>query len=144
MLRLAQSNVEAAGLTARIRLEKVNGRELGFREGQFPAVVSNSIIHHIPEPRDCFREMVRVCAVGGVLFVRDLLRPNSREELEGLVNLYATEANDHQRLLFANSLHAALTLVEVRAIVGEFGFPTESVQQTTDRHWTFAATKAPR
>jgi ubiquinone/menaquinone biosynthesis C-methylase UbiE len=140
MLLLAHHNVERAGLVDRITVKKVNGRALGFPDGYFGAVVSNSIIHHIPEPIDCFREMVRVCGRGGSLFVRDLLRPESREVLERLVNLHAADANPHQRAMFANSLHAALTLEEVRGIVGKLGFTPDAVRQTTDRHWTFSTT----
>ena len=40
----------------------------------FGAVMSNSIVHHIPEPASVLAEMVRVAAPGGLLFVRDLLR----------------------------------------------------------------------
>jgi ubiquinone/menaquinone biosynthesis C-methylase UbiE len=140
MLRLAVRNVDAAGLIDRIQLEQVNARSLPYPDRHFAAVVSNSIIHHIPEPLDCFREMIRVCAPGGGLFVRDLLRPNSEAELQRLVDTYAATANDHQRVLFANSLHAALTLTEVREMVGQLGFPPDTVQQTSDRHWTFVAT----
>jgi ubiquinone/menaquinone biosynthesis C-methylase UbiE len=141
MLRIAARNVSGAGFGKRIKLEKVNGRELAYPYGHFAAVVSNSIIHHIPNPTDCFAEMVRVCRPGGALFVRDLLRPESEEELTRLVKTYAGDANDHQRTLFANSLRAALSLDDVRSIVGGLGFASDSVRQTTDRHWTFAATK---
>ena len=68
------------------------------------AVISNSIIHHIPDPSLCFAEMHRVCSGGGVLFVRDLLRPGDRATLAHLVNAYAAGANDHQRKMFADSL----------------------------------------
>jgi ubiquinone/menaquinone biosynthesis C-methylase UbiE len=138
MLEIARRNVARAGLAGRVSIERVNGRDLGYADGSFGSVVSNSIIHHIPNPIDCFREIVRVCRRGGALFVRDLLRPDSRAELDRLVNLHAAGANAHQRALFANSLHAALTLDEVRAIAGELGFAPDAVRQTTDRHWTFA------
>ena len=141
MLLIARKNVEKAGFANRIQLEKVNGRELPYPDGQFGSVVSNSIIHHIPQPLDCFREMHRVCQRDGAMFVRDLLRPNSMSELNRLVDLHAAGANAHQRMLFANSLHAALTLSEVQEMVAEFGYPPEAVRQTTDRHWTFVATK---
>lgn len=141
MLKLARRNVTTAGLAGRVALEKANGRELAYPDWHFGAVVSNSIIHHIPEPFDCFAEMVRVCRVNGALFVRDLLRPESEAELDRLVKLHASGANDHQRTLFANSLRAALTLDEVRVLVGRLSFPPESVAQTSDRHWTFAAVK---
>ncbi len=142
MLTLARNNVVAAEFSERIRIERANGRKLDYATASFAAVVSNSIIHHIPEPFDCLAEMVRVCATGGQLFVRDLFRPDTMEELQYLVETYAGSANAHQRQLFSQSLHAALTLEEVQALVGRFGFATECVQRTSDRHWTFSARKA--
>jgi ubiquinone/menaquinone biosynthesis C-methylase UbiE len=141
MLKLAQRNIDTAGLGHRVRVEQVNGRELPYADLEFSSVVSNSIIHHIPNPRDCFAEMVRVCDLGGTLFVRDLLRPNSKADLDAIVSKYAADANAHQRQLFADSLHASLTLDEVRAMVNELGFADDTVQPTSDRHWTFAATR---
>ena len=52
-------------------------------------MISNSIIHHIPDPIAVFLEMVRVVQPGGVLLVRDLLRPDDEPSLTNLVDLYA-------------------------------------------------------
>ena len=87
------------------------------------------------------REAVRVARPGGLLFFRDLLRPTDAAELARLVDLYAppagiSQAADHQRAMFAASLHAALTLDEIRGLVSQLGFSPESVQPTSDRHWT--------
>lgn len=141
MLAVARRNVQAADLTHRIRFDKVNGREMPFANGSFPAVMSNSIIHHIPEPRLALAEMVRVAKPGGYLFVRDLLRPSDMMELRRLVETYVIGGNEHQQRMFAESLHAALTLDEVRAIVAEWGFTPDTVRQTSDRHWTWRAIK---
>jgi hypothetical protein len=43
--------------------------------------------------------------------------------------------------MFDASLRAALTLGEIRALVTPLGFPPDSVQATSDRHWTWAAWK---
>jgi len=142
MLKVGRKNVEAAKLTDRIELELVDAKGLPYADGSFAAVMSNSIVHHIPEPRFAIGEMVRVCRPGGLLFVRDLLRPESERELERLVAMYAGESNDHQQQMFHDSLHAALTLTEIRALVGEFGFELAMVTQTSDRHWTWAAPRA--
>lgn len=139
MLKLAAANVTAAGFAHRIRIERANGRHLPHTDGGFAAVVSNSIIHHIPHPFECFSEMVRVCAPGGTLFVRDLLRPNTNEQLEHLVATYAADCNPHQRQLFTDSLRAALTLAEVQTLLVELGFDPSTVTQTSDRHWTLSA-----
>ena len=100
-------------------------------------MISNSIVHHIPEPATVLAEMVRVTAPGGVLFVRDLLRPDDEATLRRLVELHAAGANAHQQQMFADSLHAALTLAEVRDLVATLGFDPVEVRQTTDRHWTW-------
>jgi hypothetical protein len=44
--------------------------------------------------------------------------------------------------MFADSLHAALYLPEIRTLIQELGFPADSAQQTTDRHWTWTGKKA--
>lgn len=139
MLILARRNVTRANLEARIQVERVNARGMPFPDGSFEAAMSNSIIHHIPEPALAFAEISRVCINGGRIFVRDLLRPSDDRELHQLVKMYACDANDHQRKMFADSLHAALTVDEVRAMIAPLGFAAASVQQTSDRHWTWSA-----
>lgn len=141
MLELARFNIDVAGFLERIQLQQVDAKALGFREGMFDAVVSNSIIHHIPEPIACLREAVRVTKPGGTLFFRDLLRPDSEAQLSQLVHMYAGEENDHSQKMFAESLHAALSLEEIRNLVQSLGFDPQSVTQNSDRHWTWAATK---
>jgi len=141
MLQVAQRNVISAGLTAQIKLEQVDAKGLPYADREFDAVISNSIIHHIPEPRFAFREMVRVLRPRGVLFVRDLLRPPDRPTLQHLVATYAGEANAHQQQMFGDSLHAALSLDEVRALLADVELPPEWVRPTSDRHWTISGTR---
>lgn len=139
MLELARYNVEAAGLIERIQLVKADAKRLGFADGTFDVVMSNSIVHHIPEPLVLLREATRLVKPGGLIFVRDLIRPDALARLNELVQAYAGNENDHARQMFADSLHAALTLDEIRELVGSLGFSPETVQQTSDRHWTWSA-----
>jgi ubiquinone/menaquinone biosynthesis C-methylase UbiE len=142
MLAVGQANVDRAGLAGRICLERCDAKRLPWGDGLFGAVISNSIVHHIPEPMSVLCEMVRVLAPGGLLFVRDLLRPLEETGLRALVDLHAAGANEHQRQMFADSLHAALALYELQELVARLGLDPEEVRQTTDRHWTWAARKA--
>lgn len=139
MLAVAATNVDRAGLSARIELKLTDAKRLPFEDGEFAAVISNSIIHHIPEPEAVLAEAVRVTAPGGLLFFRDLMRPADRATLDWLVDTYAAGANEHQRRMFAESLHAALTLSEIRQMVAALGFSPDSAQATSDRHWTWSA-----
>ena len=141
MLDLARINIEQAGFTQRISVERVDAKRLPFDEGSFHAVMSNSIVHHIPDPMVVLAEAVRVTLTGGLLFFRDLMRPQSRKEVAGFVRLYAGKENPRQRKMFQESLCAALSLVEIRMLVGSLGFAPETVQASSDRHWTWCATK---
>lgn len=139
MLDVGQTNVQRAGLQGRIRLERLDAKSLPWADESFAAVMSNSIVHHLADPSVALREMVRVCRRGGVLFVRDLLRPADRETWMELVQRYAGSANEHQRAMFAASLQAALTLDEIRGLVRQLGFDADTVRATSDRHWTWSA-----
>ena len=137
MLTIGQRNVSAASLERCIHLERIDAKHLPYPNQHFDAVISNSIAHHIPDPRGAFREMVRVTRSGGLVFVRDLLRPDDRDTLESLVVTYCGNENKHQQQLFRDSLHASLTLEEIHEILLEIGVLSAQVQQSSDRHWTF-------
>jgi len=150
MLALAQRNVAHAKLGDRILVEKVDAKGTSFEDGAFGACISNSIIHHIPEPAQCFAEMWRVTAPRGLLFVRDLHRPASEAEVDRLVALYGgsppadpalVTSFEHQRALFRASLCAALTVAEVAALLAPLRIPASGVAMTSDRHWTLAYEK---
>ena len=150
MLALGRENVARAGLTARIRLERLDAKALPYEDGAFETVVSNSIVHHIPSPEAVLREMWRVTAPGGRLFVRDLHRPGTEPEVDRLVSLYGgvrpsaeelVASFDHQLSLFRSSLHAALTVDEVREVIAPLGIAASAVTMTSDRHWTLSCVK---
>jgi ubiquinone/menaquinone biosynthesis C-methylase UbiE len=141
MLQVGRENVARAGLQDRIRLQRCDAKQMPFADGSFAAVLSNSIVHHIPEPRMVLVEMVRVTCPGGALFIRDLLRPENDATLRRLVQAYAGDANAHQQQMFGDSLRAALTLEDIRGLIVELGFDSRTVQQTTDRHWTWRAVR---
>jgi ubiquinone/menaquinone biosynthesis C-methylase UbiE len=142
MLEIARLNVEFASVQQQVQLDHVDAKDLHYRDGMFDAVMSNSIVHHIPEPAMVLQGAVRVTRAGGLLFFRDLLRPDDAKTLDKLVETYAGQANGTQQGLFRASLHAALTLDEIRRLVGDLGFSPNSVQQSSDRHWTWNARKA--
>ena len=141
MLDVARYNLAVSGNEHRIQLHHGDSKQLGFDDSMFDAVISNSLLHHVAEPRSVMSEMVRVCKPGGRIFVRDLCRPESLERVEEFVTLYTASETPYNQQLFRQSLMAALTLAEIRELVVEQGFAPESVQMTSDRHWTWCAVK---
>ncbi len=137
MLATAGRNIEEAGLAGRIRLERGDAKRLGASDASFEAVVSNTIIHHIPDPALAMAEMARLVAPGGTIMVRDLARPDDQAEVDRLVSSYAGREPKAARDLFEASLHAALTPGEVRKIIEGLGLPGSGVSMTSDRHWTW-------
>lgn len=141
MLRVARRNIIAGDVRDRVTLVRADGKRLPFPGGSFPQVISNSIVHHLPEPAVIFAEAWRVLRPGGMVFFRDLFRPSDAATLQDIVERYAGDATPYQKKMFADSLHSALTVEEVRAIVSAFGLDKECVRASSDRHWTWVARK---
>jgi ubiquinone/menaquinone biosynthesis C-methylase UbiE len=142
MLSVGRRNVATAGVAAAITLELVDAKGLPYADATFDVVMSNSIVHHIPEPRGTLAEMARVLRPGGVLFVRDLSRPAIADVVELIVQTYAGLEHARQQQLFRQSLHAALTVDEVAERLAAVGMPRDWVRQTSDRHWTIAGVRS--
>lgn len=136
MLALGAQHVKNAGLADRVKLERHDAKKIEIEDGRFEAVISNSIIHHIPSPEIVFREMIRLVAPGGTLFIRDLARPVDENRLNSIVERYAHDAPLIARAMFLDSLNAALTPSEVAEMVRPLGLPGSCVAMTSDRHWT--------
>jgi ubiquinone/menaquinone biosynthesis C-methylase UbiE len=150
MLALGRTHIQNAALHKRVQLTCVDAKKLDFDSGSFDASVSNSLVHHIPSPDAFFAETWRVTRSGGYLFVRDLLRPATPAELEGLVETYAGTLPEaasqraaflRQKELLRASLHAALSLSEVTDFVARVGIAERCVTRSSDRHWTLALRK---
>jgi ubiquinone/menaquinone biosynthesis C-methylase UbiE len=137
MLELARYHIEIASLIGRIQLDVSDAKRMLYKDAMFDLVMCNGTLHHFAEPLIVLRESVRVTAVGGGLFFRDLARPQDMAALDELVASYASEANAFQQQMFRDSLQASLSLDEMQALVEQLGFAPDTVQATSDRHWTW-------
>jgi ubiquinone/menaquinone biosynthesis C-methylase UbiE len=136
MLRVASRNVEAAGLSDRIELARLDAKGAGLPSAAFDLVMSNSTLHHIPDPAELLREIARLVKPGGAVIVRDLIRPESTDDARAIVERVAAEDSPKQKQLFFDSLCAALTVDEVAALVEAAGLERMRVERCSDRHWT--------
>jgi len=141
MLAKAAQNVKAAGLEERIELVKVDAKASGLQRGGFDVVMSNSIVHHIPDPAKALADMLSLVAPGGLLFVRDLERPEDDAAVQKLVETYAANETKKARDLFEASLRAGLRLDELATMLSPLGVGSAALSRTSDRHWTLAFRK---
>ena len=136
MLAIATQRVENAGLQGRIDLRRLDAKVLPFEDASFDGLLSNSLVHHLPDPIIALREMARVVRDDGLFLVRDLIRPETEERARELVREYAGEEGEGGKRMFYNSFRASLTLEEVEALVADLHLPGVRVVQSSDRHWT--------
>lgn len=137
MLAVAARNRVRDGISPRrLHLVAADAKRAPFADGSVGMVTSNSLIHHIPDPRAVFQEIARIARAGGPILIRDLVRPESEYALEQILDKHAAHSSPLQRALFADSLHAALTVEEVRQMLDRSGLSDVSVSQITDRHWS--------
>ncbi|GKS57599.1 hypothetical protein YTPLAS18_11260 [Nitrospira sp.] len=134
MIALAREAVTAAGLDAQItlRCERMQGLALG---APADALISNSLVHHVPNPLQFWHAVRRLVKPGGAVFVMDLLRPESEDAAREIVERYAAEESPILRRDFFNSLRAALTEDEVAAQLAQMNLSRLLIDVIDDRHW---------
>jgi ubiquinone/menaquinone biosynthesis C-methylase UbiE len=136
MLAIAGENVVRAKLENQIQLQLMDAKQLPYPSSSFDGVISNSLIHHLPDPLSFFRELKRVLKPQGFILLRDLLRPSSPAIADAMVTEIGTEYSPHQTQLFRDSLGAAFTLAEIQSFVETVGLSDVKVYQSSERHWT--------
>jgi len=136
MLQIGCQHIEQTGLQNQILLELVDAKQLPYENGHFEMVISNSLVHHLPDPLPFFLELKRVLQPNGAILIRDLIRPPDQATMNRLVESIGTEYSENQKKLFRDSLQAALTLDEVNQLISQVGLQGVRVYQSSDRHWT--------
>lgn len=134
MLILAEKRRASATRPEAIAYVLGDAKGLPFEDNAFDGIVSNTVLHHIPDPVPFLKEACRVLKDAGGLLIRDLFRPDHPDQVQHLVHLHAREANDEQKALFHASLCAALTPAELRQAARDAGIRNFEVVIDSDRH----------
>jgi ubiquinone/menaquinone biosynthesis C-methylase UbiE len=136
ILIVGQRNIEEAGLIQRIRLERIDAKRMPYPDLEFDTIVSNSLVHHLPDPLSFFQQIKRLIKPHGAILIRDLIRPEQDSRVDELVSKIGGDYDDRQQQLFRDSLKAALTLAEVQDLIDRVGLPQVKLSQSSDLHWT--------
>jgi cyclopropane fatty-acyl-phospholipid synthase-like methyltransferase len=134
MVRLAEETVREAGLSNRItfcceRFQDFAGANVA------DAAISNSLLHHVPNPLQFWHKLRLAVKPGSPVLVMDLLRPDSPQEAQAIVDRYASDAPDILRRDFYNSLLAAFTEDEIGAQLAQMNLTRLIIDVPDDRHW---------
>jgi ubiquinone/menaquinone biosynthesis C-methylase UbiE len=132
ILEAAQRNIQRSGFASSIHLHQADAGALPYADAVFDAVISNSLLHHLPDPVIALREFRRVVRVGGLLFLRDTLRTQDADRIEQILS---------RRVLSGHAAAARhrfaglLTIDQARNLAREVGLPADWASRQDRRHW---------
>ena len=134
MMKLAGEVVKQAGLADRIILCCERFQDISLAE-PVDALVSNSLLHHVPNPLQFWYRLRQLVKRDSPVLVMDLLRPDSQEEAQAIVQHYAAQEPEILRRDFFCSLLASFTEDEVAAQLAEMNLSRLVIDVVDDRHW---------
>jgi 2-polyprenyl-3-methyl-5-hydroxy-6-metoxy-1,4-benzoquinol methylase len=134
MVRLAEDIARKAGLSDRMTFRCERFQDLaGISVAD--AAISNSLLHHVPNPLQFWHKLRLVVKPGSPVLVMDLLRPDSPEDAQAIVDRYVSDAPDILRRDFYHSLLAAFTEDEIGAQLAQMNLTRLLIDVVDDRHW---------
>jgi ubiquinone/menaquinone biosynthesis C-methylase UbiE len=134
MIALAEEAVKEAGFADRIRLRCERFQQLALDESG-DAALSNSLLHHLPNPLQFWYRLKQLVKPGSAVLIMDLLRPESAEAAQAIVEQYAANEQPILKRDFYHSLLAAYTEDEVAAQLAEMNLSRLLIDVPDDRHW---------
>jgi ubiquinone/menaquinone biosynthesis C-methylase UbiE len=135
MLELGRRASRAEQLHDRISFCQGHLPEARLPRQRYDVILSNSLLHHLPHPETLWDSILRFGRHRTQVFVMDLLRPDSIQQVDRLVDLYAGAEPDILRQDFRNSLCAAYTPEEVVAQLHARNLNCLQLEVVSDRHF---------
>lgn len=135
MIALAVKRIREQGLHNTIHFVQGDAKKINFPPNSLDIVISNSLVHHLHDPRPFWKEIRRVCKPGGIVLVRDLSRPPTVEASRGIVEKYSGTEPQLLKDLFFQSLKASFTVAEVGELLTQAGLQALEAKMCSDRHW---------
>ena len=134
MITYAEQAVQKAGCHDRVQFLCQRFQDVTL-EAPADAIISNSLVHHVPNPLRFWYGLKTFVKPGGHVLVMDLLRPESPEAAQAIVDEQAAHEPERLRHDFYHSLLAAFTDDEVAAHLAELNLSRLFVDVPDDRHW---------
>ena len=117
MLSRARSLAEDRGLP-NVTLDEADVTALPYPDASFSIVLSRFTFHHFPEPLGVLKEMVRVCAPGGIVMVIDVQASADPAKADEFNRMEVLRDPSHVR---------AMPLAELQQLFAAAGLPSPRV-----------------
>ena len=134
MLDYGRQAIRDVSLEDRIQLYSGYLPGVTLPRPNYDTIVSNSLLHHLPDPLILWREVLRWSRLGSGVFVMDLLRPDDRRRARELVRAYCGDEPEILQRDFYHSLLAAYRPDAVSDQLREADLANLEVRTVSDRH----------
>ena len=134
MIRQAEAR-RPAELASRVRFFRRYLPQDPLPQSTYDILLSNSLLHHLPDPQILWETVKRAGAPNARVFIMDLCRPATRQEVYRLLGIYAEGLHPLIAEDFHHSLLAAFTVDEVAAQLAAAGLHSLRVEPYLDLHW---------
>ena len=135
MLKLGAEMLSRTGLAARITLIQARLPHAALPRTGYDAVISNSLLHHLDDPRTLWQSITRYARPGAPVFIMDLARPDSTATASAMMKQYAAGEPEILRQDFYNSLCAAYRIDEIAVQLKTADLDHLSIETVSDRHF---------
>lgn len=142
MLDLGLREIKLQELDHQMTLKKCRLPDSELSNLKFDALISNSLLHHLPDPAVMWQAVKLCTGHGAHIFVMDLLRPSNIETAKEIVQQYANDAPEVLKTDFYNSLLAAFSIEEIQEQLKTSGLEYLAVEIVSDRHFIVWGQKA--
>lgn len=99
----------------------------------YEIIFSNSLLHHLPDPQILWETIKQYSRSGTHIIIMDLLRPDSIEDAQKMVDNYVANEPEILQRDFYHSLLAAFSMKEITAQLTQAGLNL-NIEQISDRH----------
>jgi ubiquinone/menaquinone biosynthesis C-methylase UbiE len=134
MLAEGKKAIKKEGLSDRINLIQTNLQDATLEDKNYSIIFCNAMLHHLHDPSVLWN-LIKTASNNPVVFVMDLMRPETEEQIVKFVEEYAKDEPEVLKRDFGNSLKAAFTTEEVKSQLHKAGLEGFEVSVVSDRHF---------
>jgi trans-aconitate methyltransferase len=134
LLHAEKTLVAELPLQGRVRFFKGMLPGLALPRPAYDIIISNSLLHHLPDPAVLWQTVKAFAAPQALIFIMDLKRPESITEAAQLRDTYAKDEPEVLRHDFYNSLLAAFEVGEIQVQLRDAALADLNVRAVSDRH----------
>ncbi len=134
MLKYGTDTIERIGIQSRVKLVRGMISRAPLPRLQYDAVVCNSLLHHLSDPRLLWITIKQYTCPGAPVLMMDLIRPKTFAQARGLVEKYTGNEPSILKKDFLRSLMAAYRPEEVALQLMEAQLHHFELQVVSDRH----------